>query len=489
MAKSLSLTQPNSFQLSPNETLFCKSLVVGDTVAAYTATLAILQAGGQVCWVQPGKLELADYLNQGEAALAQRTRFNWRLGRRATPWETAVVLSQSQQRFWDQWQPQAALPTASTTGAKDNSQHSQSSDSKRAQLRQAIAPYLSNQKLILITQADPIRVLYAEHHQQRRLYQVVFRDRRTQQRFQIQAKLTLDATRSGILQQQLTGTPRTFPTTALVLTTEHIQPKPSQARGTFFEDAIALIIAEPLAGGGPLRPISIPLRALVPEQTEGFLCISQPGCETALQPLFQQPQAQWTLGEVAGHIAAKVVDAKDRLLDLLEQPTWRWQLQHQLIQHGIPLFAFDDVPLDDPDFEAIQMGAIADVVRTMRLRDLSFRPEVPVTRSVVASALSRLPGQDLDVPTLTTGPAFQDVSRNHWAASAIQRAIAIGVMTAEIPGSFAPSKVLSKRQLWEILSSFYPAGGLPPFALEHAPARRRDLSRGLYPIFKARLKL
>ncbi|MEO1300580.1 MAG: S-layer homology domain-containing protein, partial [Cyanobacteria bacterium J06636_16] len=206
-------------------------------------------------------------------------------------------------------------------------------------------------------------------------------------------------------------------------------------------------------------------------------------------PLFQQPRAQWTLGEATGHVAAKIIDADSRLLDLVMQPDWRWHLQHHLIQRGIPLFAFDDVPLDDPDFETIQMGAIANVVRTAKARDLSFRPEVPVTRSVVASALTRLPGEDLALATQTS-TSFEDVSRNHWAFNAIQKAIAIGVMGAEVPGVFAPSRVLSKRQLWHIVRSLYPANGsLPPFTEDDTPARRRHLSRSLYPILKARLKL
>ena len=486
MANRRSLIQSSPFRLSPHETLFCKSLVVGETLAAYTATLAILQAGGQVCWVQPAKLDIAGDLNQGNAPLSQQSRFSWRLGRQATPWEMAVVLSQSQQRFWAQWQPQMALSSAATVAEASASSPSPT-DSKRVQLREAIAPYLSSQQLILITQANPIRALYSEQQGQRRMYQVVFHSRQTKQSFQIQAKLVLDATRQATLQQLLAGAPGTFPETELTLTAEHVVPPQRQARGLFFEDAIALIMAESPLGQGRLRPISIPLRALVPQKTEGFLCVSQPGCEAVLRSAFQHPKAQWTLGEVAGYVATKVIDTNDRLSDLVTESAWRWQLQHQLVQRGIPLFAFDDVELGDPDFEAIQMGAIADVVRTMRSRDLSFRPEVPITRSVVASALTRLPRQ-AGAKEMAVTQSFQDVSRNHWAFRAIQRAIALGVMAAEVPESFAPSKVLSKRQLWDILRPLYPANAeLSPLPLEDTPARRRHLSRGLYPILKARL--
>ncbi|NER83870.1 MAG: hypothetical protein F6K42_30875 [Leptolyngbya sp. SIO1D8] len=110
MANSLSLAKNTLFRPANHETLFCKSLVVGNTVAAYTATLAILQAGGQVCWVQPSQLNIAEYLKQEQFSQTLSPRFSWRLGRKVSPWEMAVVLSDSQQQFWTLWQPQVALP-------------------------------------------------------------------------------------------------------------------------------------------------------------------------------------------------------------------------------------------------------------------------------------------------------------------------------------------------------------------------------------------
>ncbi|MBE7382873.1 MAG: hypothetical protein F6J95_015840 [Leptolyngbya sp. SIO1E4] len=490
MANRLSLISSNSFRPADHETLFCKSLVVGNTVAAYTATLAILQAGGQVCWVQPGKLDITDYLNQEQplTLTALRSRFSWRLGRSVSPWETAVILSRSQQRFWANWQAQPLLPKPSSKDAAADSERSQRV-SKGVQLQQAIAPYLSSRQLMFIPQGEPVRVLYAETHGQRRVYQVVFRDRGTGQGFQVHAKLTLDATRDATLQQLLTDSPGNFPQTEFTLKAEHLASAQSgSARGTFFEDAIALTLAQSPSGRARSRPVSIPLRALIPQNTEGFLCVSQPGCEPALRPLFQQPLVRWTLGEAVGHVAARIVGVNHALQKLMTQPHWRWQLQQQLVQRGIPLFAFDDVGLEDPDFEAIQMGAIADVVRTMRQRDLRFRPETPVTRSVVASALIRLP-QNRD-PAATSDPAIQDVSPNHWAFTAIQQAIALDVMTTTPRDYFCPGKVLSKRELWEVLRPLYPPDVvLPPWPQDETPARRRHLSRGLYPILQSRLGL
>jgi hypothetical protein len=258
------------------------------------------------------------------------------------------------------------------------------------------------------------------------------------------------------------------------------------ARGTFFEDAIALVMVPSTPQHHRWRPVSIPLTALIPKNTEGFLGVSYPGCEPVLRKWFQHPRAQWALGEAAGQVAASVAQVGGLKL-LRQSPHWAWKLQQKLVRQGIPIFAFDDVPLDDPDFESIQMMAIADVVRTTRQRDLRFRPETPITRSVVASALSRLVSQKQLPPALHWEPDLPDVSRHHWALAAIQQAIALNLMSHEITERFAPHKVVTKRQLGAILRPFHSLSGNPcPFPEDDTPARRRHLSRALYPVLQSR---
>jgi hypothetical protein len=134
------------------------------------------------------------------------------------------------------------------------------------------------------------------------------------------------------------------------------------------------------------------------------------------------------------------------------------------------------------------MVAIADVVRTTRRRDLSFRPETPVTKAVLASALARLPAQK-PLPPVKSSRSLQDVSPNHWAIDAIQTAIATRKLPEETSETFAPSKVLTKYELWQVLRPFIPANiNSPPFATDETPARRRHLSRALYPIVRSRLE-
>jgi hypothetical protein len=487
--RGLSIVKSGQLQPADRETVFCKTLVVGNTVAAYTAALAILQAGEQVCWAQTGPVDIVTELSQAQVATLATAKFSWRLGRRASSWETATVMSQSQQAFWSHWRPPQLAASAPTSAKieKRAAPWTATPPSKETQLRQAIAPYIASQKLILIPQGLPVRVLYAEKRGQKRVYQVVFQDAATKRRFQVHAKLILDATRNAALQQYFQGVRGELPTTELMLTTEHLASANGAARGTFFEDTIALAMTPDSPGWGRSRPLAIPLRALIPKDTEGLLCVSFPGCEPSLRPIFRQPRARWAIGEAAGHIAAKAAQVGG-VLPLMQQPRWQWRLQRYLVQQDIPLFAFDDIGLDDPDFEAIQMVAIANVVRTMRQRDLSFRPETPITKAVLASALSRLPAQPQLAPNHTDDVSLQDVDATHWAANAIQAMIASQTLSEEAPETFVPNKVLTKRQLWQVLQSFYPTNlQSPPFPQDDSPARRRHLSRALYPIVRSRL--
>lgn len=489
VASGLSIATTGALRPAHRETIFCKTLVVGNTIAAYTATLAILQAGEQVCWASAGPLDVFTELTQAQLDAQSTSKFSWRVGKRVSSWETVTVMSQSQQAFWDNWRaPQNRSKTASSSQlqAIEPSQDAPPI-SKDTQLRQAIAPYIESQKLILIPQGVPVRVLYAEKRGWKRVYQVVFQDKSTKRRFQIQAKLTLDATRNAALQQYFQGVRGELATTEVMLTTDHLAMQSGYARGTFFADAIALAMTPVFKKSGRAKPLSIPLRSLIPKKTEGFLCISFPGCEKALRPIFRQARARWMLGEASGHIAAKAAQAGG-IWRIMQGRQWQWHLQRYLVQQGIPIFAFDDVSLDDPDFEAIQMVAIANIVRTMRRRDLRFRPETPVTKAVLASVLTRLPAAN-PLPPSSHTQGFQDVSNNHWAMEAIEAAIASQQLTADSSTTFAPSKVLTKSQLWQVLQPLSPSDiKIAPFPLDDTPARRRHLSRALYPIVRIRLE-
>ncbi|MEM6836586.1 MAG: hypothetical protein AAF609_06990 [Cyanobacteria bacterium P01_C01_bin.120] len=488
VASRLTVKTREVFRPAHRETVFCETLVVGNSIAAYTAILAILQAGGQVCWAQAGPLNLAKTLNQQSRA---ESRFSWRQGRRISLWEDATIMSQSQQLFWANWQRQPALsassaPSSEAALSSATAARSTATPGREVQFRQAIAPYLRSQQLMLIPQGRPMRVLYSQKRDQRRVHQVVFQEATTQQRFQIHARLILDATTDGILQKDLTDAADSVLIPELKLTVDETMAAFKRvAQGAVFADSIAVVLMLDRDRPGKFRPLSVPLRSLILQDTEGFLSVSLPGCEPQLRSVFQHPRTQWTLGEAAGQVAAKAAQLGG-IAALRSQPNWQWTLQQTLVRQGIPVFAFDDIALDDPDFEAIQMVAIADVVRTARRRDLSFYPETPVTKAVLASALARLP-QPAAPATVATAPPPSDVTVYHWAEQAICAAIAQQTMPLEDEQAFAPSKVISKRLLWQILQPLYPANITTPLVTaDETPVRRRHLSRSLYPILNVR---
>lgn len=489
MASGLTVYQSGTLRPAQGETVFCKTLVVGNTLAAYTATLAILQAGEQVCWAQSELTGLTALIRQ---QLSGDSRFSWRLGRRVSLWETATVMSQSQQTFWDNWQTQrtstiAIPPQKQPAMASATKPQQTPRPSRETQFRQAIAPYLENQQLMLVPQCVPIRVLYSQQRGHRRVHQIVFRHLKTRRRFQIHARLILDATFDAQLRKDLADKPGQLPTPELKLTLEQIAPNLRQnARGEFFADTIALVMADGFENRSKPLPLCVPLRSLLLENTEGLICVSLPNCDQTLLPTFQQSRAQWTLGEAAGLVAARAAQAGG-IANLRKGCHWQWHLQRALVQQGLPMFAFDDVSLEDPDFEAIQMVAIADVVRTMRRRDLGFRPETPITRAVLASALARLPAMPDGPPDQIHLHPVADVTPYHWAASAIQVALTEDLLGTTPQTTFRPSKVLSKRELWQVVRPLYKDSSAPPFVADDAPARRRHLSRSLYPILVSRL--
>ncbi len=492
MANRLALTQSSPFRPAPRETLFCETLVVGDAIAAYTATLAILQSGGQVCWVQPGKANLSALLpseHWPRLTAGPQSPKRWQRGAAAA----TVTMSRSQNQFWRNWATPTILPAPQTANALQTEPIAPDT-AKGIHLQQAIATYLSNQQLFLIPHAQPLRVLYSENRGQRRVFQVVFQDPQTGQRFQVHARYTLDATRTADLQRLLattigaTLTPRQTLTAVPTPIANSVIPFHA-ARGPLPEDAIGLIHRFADQARPHPKVLSLSLRALMLQQLEGLLCVSHPGCEATLKAVIQHPWNQWTLGEAAGYLVAWSLAHHQRETDWLSDQRRLRQLQLHLVRQGLPLFAFDDLDPTDPDFEAVQISAIANVVRTTRQRDLSFRPNTPVTRSVLASALTRLPGH----PPAVTQPMhtlYQDVPRTHWACNAIQQVTASGLMPALSPTHFGPSRVVSRQDLWQAVRSLYPPEVVSPsFPIDDAPTRRRHLVRALYPILQARLGL
>jgi hypothetical protein len=478
------------------ETLFCNTLVVGETLAAYTAVLAILRQGGTVCWVTAteglptltqGALMPEIAAPQGPQALGAVL---WGNRYRLPP---AGYLSQSQ---WDFWQRSQQRPAATPPLLAENAGTASPDSLPLPALQQAIAPKLNWQGLTLISQARPTRVLLSQTDGQQRVYQVSFRRRQTP--FRIHSPLTLDATSGATLSRYLEQAlelqpPDTLPM-AINLTAAHRQPRqPRSARGTCFPDAIGVLPAGAPPGAAATvtpdrakaeRALTVPLRSLIPQGVQGWLRVTQPPGSGPLASWSRVPATQWMLGEGAGCVAWMHQHTGQPCLTLATQPRWRRRLQRQLVQAGIPLFPFDDVDPDDPDFVAIQGLAVAGIVCTTCDRDLHFRPQTPVTYGMAATALGRLLGWQAADPD--TNPAANVVPRTHWAWGALVAAIVVGKLPLAPEEWPYPNRVLSRQTLAQWVRQHLPPDAtLPHIVEDDAPARRRDLSRLLYGLWQS----
>ena len=484
--------------LSPRsgETLFCDTLVVGETLVAYTAVLAILRRGGTVCWVTStdGLPPLPQGALMPQMAGKQDSQAlgfaRWGNRYRLPP---AGYLSQSQ---WGVWQRSQQRPAVTQPLLAEQPGNPPSAALPLPALQRAIAPKLNWQGLTLVTQAHPTQVLLSQTDDQQRVYQVGFR--RRQSPFRIHSPLTLDATAGATLSRQLKqalGLKAASPLPMAVnLTAAHCQPRqPRSARGACFPDAIGVLPAgapdaAPGAGATPPllpgRALTLPLRSLLPQGVQGWLRVTQPPGSGPLATLAQSTATQWTLGEGAGSVAWIRQRTGQPCLTLATQPSWRRYLQQQLVQAGIPLFPFDDVDPEDPDFAAIQGLAVAGIVCTLCDRDLHFRPQTPVTYAMAATALGRLLGWPGTTPDST--PVGDIVPRTHWAWGALVAAIVVGKLPLAREEWPHPNRVLSRQTLAQWVRQHLPPDAkLAPIVEDDAPARRRDLSRLLYGLWQS----
>jgi len=106
------------------------------------------------------------------------------------------------------------------------------------------------------------------------------------------------------------------------------------------------------------KPYEIPLGALIPKNSDNLLAASKNiGTTHITNGAYRLHPTEWAIGEAAAatvvwsvnhHTTPKQIDANSKQLQGLQ----RW-----LVQHGQPIFWFDDVALKSPWFQAAQLTA------------------------------------------------------------------------------------------------------------------------------------
>ncbi len=235
-------------------------------------------------------------------------------------------------------------------------------------------------------------------------------------------------------------------------------------------------------------PFTISLKALVPVNTENLILSAKSIGTTHLSnSVYRMHAVEWAVGEAGGHLAAFALNEGVNIRNIATDKRLTYKFQGLLARHQIPLFWYNDLAYDDPDFEAIQVLAVAGIVRSENYLHLYFNPEGNVNRAVVSVALINVMGFELINPQ---SPSFIDVPKRHFAYRAIETMAAKGIVSGVGNGYFAPSVQCTREQLAFIVGKsgdfdvlrLFSVSGTP---LDAQPLLRRELSRILYMVLRS----
>jgi hypothetical protein len=237
-------------------------------------------------------------------------------------------------------------------------------------------------------------------------------------------------------------------------------------------------------------PFTLPLGALVPVATDGLVLSAKSiGTTHITNAAYRMHPIEWGIGEASGVLAAVAVQTGLSPRALASSEAQVRTIQGLATRRGMPIFWFNDISHDDPDFEAIQVLAAADIIRSENVENLNFRPYGQVSRAGVAAALVKV----LKLPPHSPSqPSFRDVGRGqHWAYGAIETLYAHSLVAGVGGNQFAPDRPITRAQMAALLQQAMPELGelwrrIPP---DQQHLQRRELSRWLYKLLKHRLGL
>jgi len=280
---------------------------------------------------------------------------------------------------------------------------------------------------------------------------------------------------------------------------------PDQARARSFEDSLGIGQYHYLDLHGNLveghitpkgkdviaLPFSLPARSLIPMTTDGLILSAKSiGTTHITNAAYRMHPIEWAIGEASGFLAVFAVWTGEEPRRIVETLPLLRKLQGFITRSGIPIFWFDDVGHDDPDFEAIQVMAATGVIRSENADNLHFRPYANVSRAVVATALVSL----LELEKVSPAqPSFGDVRPGaHWAYSNIETLKAQGMIAGVGRGKFAPDEKITRRQLSYLVKAAMPEAhdrALQSIQVDDTPLIRRELSRAFYAMLQVKLDI
>jgi hypothetical protein len=145
------------------------------------------------------------------------------------------------------------------------------------------------------------------------------------------------------------------------------------ARAAFFADSVGVgwypidihrAVPEEVGVSTRTRPFQIPLGALIPRGTANLLAGAKNlGVTHITSGCYRLHPVEWATGEAAGTLAAFALERRRDPAAVHADPELRQALQRRLVEAGVPLYWFVDVPPDHPAFQALQMAAVTGEVQ------------------------------------------------------------------------------------------------------------------------------
>jgi hypothetical protein len=280
---------------------------------------------------------------------------------------------------------------------------------------------------------------------------------------------------------------------------------PGQARASCFDDSLGIgqyhyfdlhgnLVEGHVSPKGEdvrARPFSLPAKSLIPMDTDGLVLSAKSiGTTHITNAAYRMHPMEWAIGEASGYLAVFAVWTGESPRRVVETLPLLRKLQGFMARNGVPIFWFDDVAHDDPDFEAIQVMAATGVIRSENANSLHFRPYANVSRAVVSTAMVSF----LDLEKVSPSrPSFNDVRPGvHWAYSNIETLKAQGMISGVGNGRFAPDDMITRKQLSFLIKAALPAAhskALANIPQDNHKLTRRELSRAFYALLKFRLEI
>jgi FAD dependent oxidoreductase/S-layer homology domain len=276
---------------------------------------------------------------------------------------------------------------------------------------------------------------------------------------------------------------------------------PGAARARRFEDAVGIgqyhyLDFHPNEAPGHVDlgkdgnrslPFTIPLGALIPICTDGLILSAKSiGTTHITNSAYRMHPIEWAIGEAGGHLAAFALSQRVQVRDVAKDRRLKRQFQGQLARFGMPLFWFNDISHEDPDFEAIQVLAAAGIVRAENNGSLNFNPQGVVNREFAAIAFVNILGLE---PVNSAQPTFVDVPTDHLAYPSIEALFSKGFVKGIGRNRFAPEQPLTQDHFAILVGKALKSIGsetLIDFSKGRKPILHRELSRVLYRLLKIR---